>query len=80
MNKEICTLKQDGVPLTFYISFDKTLSKFDFLPGLGNAFAPSFTVVKEDHELISWDSVPEELLEQAKQKIEAILDSGFFRE
>jgi hypothetical protein len=80
MTKEICTLNFEAVPLTYYITFDKSLSSFSFSPGIGNQFAPSFTIHVDEKELFTNDRVPDSIWEEAKQKVNLILTTGFYKD
>jgi hypothetical protein len=76
MNLQTCTLNFDGIPLTYHICFDVGSSAFIFTPGIGNQFAPAFTIIVEHEDYFTNDHVPDTLWHQAMNKVKMILSRG----
>jgi hypothetical protein len=78
MIREILTLVVDGVPVQYYIDFEKDRKQFNFQPTLTNKMAPSFRIIARYGELIEVEEVHPHLVEQAKEKIKEILNNPIF--
>ena len=76
--REILTLLVDNINTRYYIQFEKDRKRFIFQPTLKNRAAPSFTILVEQDELITRDSIQPALLQQARDKVKEILTSSMF--
>lgn len=78
MIKEILTLVVNGTPTQYYIKFGKDRRRFSFQPTLKNKNAPVFVIFLREDELRVAGEIDEQLSEQAKDKVKAILSDNLF--
>jgi hypothetical protein len=78
MIREIFTLLIDGVPVLYYVQFNKDRQRFSFQAGFKNRSAPSFTIIVRDDQLITEPVVRKEIVEQAVKKVKEIVADKIF--
>lgn len=78
MIREILTLFVDNAPVQYYISFDRDRKRFNFQPTLQNKNAPYFEILIEGKTLITSIKMEASLEQQAKEKVNEILNNEIF--
>lgn len=78
MLREILTLHIDGIPMSYYIRFSKERTNFTFSPTLQHRSAPEFVIHVDEKEILPSSGIPQDLHDQASEKIKEILENSLF--